>query len=83
MSRRKYVKVWSLGDSLKQGYLMLHCKTGTRFLHIPDYETQIQIAQILSDMYTEIEALEKKLTKHKIIKQGMMQVLLTGKMRLV
>lgn len=44
---------------------------------------QTRIAQILSDMDTEIEALEKKLEKHKMIKQGMMQNLLTGRVRLV
>ena len=46
-------------------------------------EEQTRIAQILSDMDTEIEALEKKLEKYKMIKQGMMQNLLTGKIRLV
>ena len=46
-------------------------------------EEQTPIAQILSDMDTEIEALEKKLEKYKMIKQGMMQNLLTGKIRLV
>ena len=44
---------------------------------------QLHIAQILSDMDTEIEALEKKLEKYKKIKQGMMQNLLTGKIRLM
>jgi len=46
-------------------------------------EDQTRIAQILSDMDAEIEALEKKLAKYKQIKQGLMQVLLTGKIRLV
>ncbi|QKG79885.1 restriction endonuclease subunit S [Tenuifilum thalassicum] len=45
-------------------------------------EEQTRIAQILSDMDAEIEALEQKLEKQKQIKQGMMQVLLTGKIRL-
>jgi len=44
---------------------------------------QICIAQILSDMDAEIEILEKKLEKYKKIKQGMMQNLLTGRIRLV
>ncbi len=44
---------------------------------------QNRIAQILSDMDIEIEALEKKLEKYKMLKQGMMQNLLTGKIRLV
>jgi len=44
---------------------------------------QTRIAQILSDMDSEIEALERQLAKYKLLKQGMMQVLLTGKIRLV
>ncbi|MBS1641230.1 MAG: restriction endonuclease subunit S [Bacteroidetes bacterium] len=44
---------------------------------------QKEIATILSDMDKEIEILEQKLDKYKSIKQGMMQDLLTGKVRLV
>ena len=44
---------------------------------------QIAIASILSDMDNEIEALEQKLVKTRQIKQGMMQQLLTGKIRLM
>ena len=44
---------------------------------------QTAIASILSDMDNEIEALEKKLAKTRQLKQGMMQQLLTGKIRLV
>ena len=46
-------------------------------------EEQTRIARILSDMDAEIEALENKLNKYKMIKQGMMQNLLTGRIRLV
>ena len=48
-----------------------------------DIEEQTRIAQILSDMDAEIEKLEQQLAKQKMLKQGMMQVLLTGKIRLV
>ena len=48
-----------------------------------EVEEQQAIAQILSDMDTEIEALKQKRDKYKAIKQGMMQELLTGKTRLV
>ena len=41
------------------------------------------IAEVLSDMDAEIAALEERLEKAKAIKQGMMQQLLTGKIRLV
>ena len=44
---------------------------------------QTRIAQILSDIDAEIEALENKLNKYKMLKQGMMQNLLTGRIRLV
>lgn len=44
---------------------------------------QSAIAKVLTDMDVEIEELEVKLGKYKRIKQGMMQVLLTGKKRLL
>ena len=44
---------------------------------------QNEISTILTDMNNEIDLLEKKLSKNKLIKQGMMQNLLTGKIRLV
>lgn len=43
---------------------------------------QTAIAQLLSDMDAEIEALECRLKKTQALKQGMMQALLTGKIRL-
>lgn len=46
-------------------------------------EEQKAIAQILSDIDKEIEQLEKKLAKYQQIKQGMMQELLTGHIRLI
>ncbi|MBA7584287.1 putative type-1 restriction enzyme specificity protein MG438 [subsurface metagenome] len=53
-------------------------------IHIPKEKSeQIRIAAILSDMDAEIAALEAKLAKYKQIKQGMMQELLTGRIRLV
>lgn len=52
-------------------------------LVVPDYEEQQAIAEILSNMDSEIEALEQKLAKYRQVKRGMMQQLLTGKIRLV
>lgn len=49
----------------------------------PTIEEQNALASIFSDMDSEIEALEQKLDKTRQIKQGMMQQLLTGKIRLV
>ena len=50
---------------------------------IPEVTEQKAIAQVLSDMDSEIEQLEKKLAKYQQIKRGMMQELLTGRIRLV
>ena len=52
-------------------------------INFPSVKEQTAIAEILSDMDTEIDALEAKLRKARQIKQGMMQELLTGKTRLV
>lgn len=49
----------------------------------PTTEEQTAVATILSDMDAEIAALEEKLAKARAIKQGMMQELLTGRIRLV
>jgi type I restriction enzyme S subunit len=50
---------------------------------IPPLKEQLSITAILSDMDAEIAALETKLEKYKKVKLGMMQNLLTGKIRLV
>lgn len=49
----------------------------------PTIKEQEFIVDVLSDMDAEIEHLETKLEKAKKVKQGMMQELLTGKIRLV
>lgn len=49
----------------------------------PTIDEQNQIVDILANMDSEIEALEQKLEKYSQVKQGMMQQLLTGKIRLV
>ena len=50
---------------------------------IPSKAEQTRIATILTNMDTEIEVLKQKLAKYRMIKQGMMQELLTGKTRLI
>lgn len=52
-------------------------------ISLPKLEEQTRIATILSDLDAEISLLEQKLEKQKQIKQGMMQNLLTGKIRLL
>ena len=49
----------------------------------PPLPEQIAIATVLSDMDAEIAALERRRDKTRAIKQGMMQQLLTGRVRLV
>jgi type I restriction enzyme S subunit len=49
----------------------------------PTKAEQTRIATILTEMDAEIEALERRLEKVRLVKQGMMQSLLTGKVRLV
>jgi type I restriction enzyme, S subunit len=78
----------------KQGFISL-C-AGSTFLEIGKTQLtafevtlpggkdeQTAIATILSDMDAEIAALESKLAKARSLKQGMMQELLTGRIRLV
>jgi type I restriction enzyme S subunit len=52
-------------------------------ISIPTFAEQTTIAAILSDMDAEIEALQTKLQKAKLVKQGAMQELLTGQIRLI
>ncbi len=49
----------------------------------PTIEEQEAISEILFDMDSEIHKLEDKLNKYEEVKQGMMEELLTGKVRLV
>jgi type I restriction enzyme S subunit len=58
--------------------------TFTKFeLALPSLDEQRAIAEVLSDMDAEIEALEKRLAKTKDLKTGMAQELLSGRTRLV
>ncbi len=50
---------------------------------VPPVSEQIAISTALSDMDAELAALEQKRDKTKALKQGMMQELLTGRIRLV
>ncbi len=80
-------------DSVYKQYLSLAAGSGVLNLNkklvaaveldIPDIEEQKAIAAILSDMDAEIAELEAKREKYASIRQGMMQQLLTGKIRLI
>ena len=64
--------------SIKMGHLK-----GLTINIAPTLEEQTAIATILTDMDTEIASLEAKKEKFELIKKGMMQELLTGRVRLV
>jgi type I restriction enzyme, S subunit len=63
----------------------LNCGDVEKFmLPLPkDLTEQVAIATILSDMDSDIATQEEKLAKARMIKQGMMQELLTGRIRLI
>ncbi len=80
----KFKEAKIMGQRIGSGLPNIQKKNLTEFeLYVPrDLEEQYAIAQVLSDMDTEIEELEKKRDKYKKIKIGMMQELLTGRIRL-
>lgn len=51
-------------------------------IFVPPKENQKQISQILSDIDIELENIEQKIIKYKQLKHGLMQNLLTGRIRL-
>jgi type I restriction enzyme S subunit len=52
-------------------------------ISMPSIDVQNQSAKIFTDLQLELNSFENKLQKLKLQKQGMMQALLTGKIRLV
>jgi type I restriction enzyme S subunit len=50
---------------------------------MPDPDEQTAIAEVLTDMESELTALEERREKVRALKTGMMQELLTGRIRLV
>jgi type I restriction enzyme S subunit len=74
--------ILTLQTGSAQGGTNLKSIKGMLIKH-PKLDDQNEIAEILSDIDNEIELLVTKLVKYKLAKQGMMQQLLTGKIRLV
>lgn len=69
-----------------QGDAVVHIRAAALsdiVVNLPSVSEQTAIGTILSDIDSELAALEAKLTKARQIKQGMMQELLTGRTRLV
>lgn len=52
-------------------------------IRLPALTEQTAIAEVLSDMDADLAALEARAAKARAVKQGMMQQLLTGKVRLI
>jgi len=77
---RKQKSAYAQGDAI----VHIHARDLVEITGLfPPKPEQSAIAQVLSDMDAEIEALEAKLEKARAIKRGMMEELLTGRIRLV
>jgi type I restriction enzyme S subunit len=81
----QYFGVHAMKNSVKATVDSLRLPTFENFeISMPStLEEQQAIATVLSDMDAEITALERKRDKTRLLKQGMMQELLTGRIRLV
>lgn len=67
--------MWSLCSAIH--------RTGTFQVQLPKPNEQTTIAAVLSDRDAEIAALEARRDKTGALKPGMMQELLTGRIRLI
>jgi len=75
---------WVNTNSMRSGQPGLNSNEYKSFeITLPSIKEQTHLAIILSDMDAEIAGLEEKLSKYRMVKQGMMQELLTGRIRLV
>jgi type I restriction enzyme S subunit len=73
-------------SSMGQGDAVVHISAlslAAIEISVPTIPEQTAIASVLSDMDAEIAALERRRDKTKLLKQAMMQELLTGRTRLV
>ena len=83
LARLREIEYWQ--RTAQGGTMLILSIANISHAPIPDisiYE-QKEIADILDTMDNDIERLEQILNKYNMIKQGMMQALLTGKIRLV
>lgn len=72
--------IGTIGSSIP--YIKKGNLSGFEFCSPADPEEQRAIAAVLFDMDAEIAALEARAGKLKVVKQGMMQELLSGRIRL-
>jgi len=77
---KKSLGIGTIGSSIP--YIKMENISEFIFSTPKDGPEQTAIATVLSDMDTEIQNLEKKRDKYTMLKQGMMQQLLTGKIRI-
>ena len=80
-SRYNELRGLSTGDGGRGGLNLAIIKSVR--VPLPEIPEQTAIAAVLSDMDAEIVALEARRDKTRALKQGMMQELLTGRIRLV
>lgn len=74
---------WVANNSARSGQPGINSREyGSLRLPLPPLPEQNAIANVLSDMDAEIAALDQRLDKTRVVKQGMMQQLLTGAIRL-
>jgi type I restriction enzyme, S subunit len=74
---------WVVVNSMRSGQPGINgSEYASLLIPTPTIEEQTAIATILSDMDNELQVLTQKLEKARALKQGMMQQLLTGKIRL-
>jgi type I restriction enzyme S subunit len=77
---KKYINILLAGSSINN---LTPTSIQSMVFAMPELEEQSVIAVVLYDMDSEIAAIEQRRNKTKLIKQGMMQELLTGRIRLV
>lgn len=82
MIRNSYSQIMQLVSGIAVYHLYAKDMKSFEF-NAPNIEEQTAISAILSTMDSEITFHERKLKKTKLIKKGMMQQLLTGRIRLV
>lgn len=77
--------VWAMQNTVKATVDSLRLPTFTTFemLLPPTLDEQSAIVEVLGEMDAEIVTLKRKLEKARRLKQGMMQELLTGRIRLI
>ncbi|MGZ8160353.1 MAG: restriction endonuclease subunit S [Methylobacter sp.] len=83
LSSKRFKNFIELSKSGTTFFGLSQAAVGNYPVVLPPIDEQKRIAQILSDMDAEIAELENKLAKARAVKQGMMQQLLTGRIRLI